>query len=643
MKGPKTKPLTPQEELINTSSKPKIVERNGKKTMILRKIKQSNRKENKAGRKKINSNIFATFNGSKFNSTKATEKERISEFLKAKDKIKELIYGNKDPAKYVKDINELAKNLLTEDQIEAAKGLKLAKQVSTNYMGFLTILDIELNKIEDEILKGKLVNDENMKESEFNKALETYKTLILAKKEDEKNDEEDEEMRDPDLVKKKEECENAKATLLDDAKYEELLKFVDEESKKEGNEGNKEDDINSEDKNIMDKYIDELVKEDQDKIDKEEFNRLLNKIQNGEIKIEPPEKQDQFLKYENDIKIRNSSLKEVDDSIFWIEKRTQRYKDEYLKDFQESDYQSMINPTSSVELTTCYEQMMPYIVKKYNKKEDLFLIHILRNAIQEITLLKYSFKYLTKFLTANEEVKKTEINLPNNQRMIKKVQKGNYISQAEIQKMDKVNKALRNIRDFVQMPKFKDWKGFNDEEKNTFFKERVKYNISRMKFLINISKGIKDESYPDYKTLELGRCLNNQLYYMDKFDSGYKIQKDEWAKLYKKLDNDTRKEIANLRITCRAILEKLEKDNKITGFVKYKGMLCGTMGLAFFNVPFEDLFSAEKERVNNRLLKNAGLGPYKKPTAKKKFFPKFLGRKKKPDGPPVPKEEKNFS
>ena len=130
---------------------------------------------------------------------------------------------------------------------------------------------------------------------------------------------------------------------------------------------------------------------------------------------------------------------------------------------------------------------------------------------------------------------------------------------------------------------------------------------------------------------------------MDKFDSGYKIQKDEWAKLYKKLDNDTRKEIANLRITCRAILEKLEKDNKITGFVKYKGMLCGTMGLAFFNVPFEDLFSAEKERVNNRLLRNAGLGPYKKPTAKKKFFPKFLGRKKKPDGPPVPKEEKNFS
>ena len=203
MKGPKTKPLTPQEELINTSSKPKVVERNGKKTMILRKIKQSNRKENKAGRKKINSNIFATFNGSKFNSAKATEKERISEFLRAKDKIKELIYGNKDPAKYVKDINELAKNLLTEDQIEAAKGLKLAKQVSTNYMGFLTILDIELNKIEDEILKGKLVNDENMKESEFNKALETYKTLILAKKEDEKNDEEDEEMRDPDLVKKK--------------------------------------------------------------------------------------------------------------------------------------------------------------------------------------------------------------------------------------------------------------------------------------------------------------------------------------------------------------------------------------------------------------------------------------------------------
>ena len=306
MKGPKTKPLTPQEELINTSSKPKVVERNGKKTMILRKIKQSNRKENKAGRKKINSNIFATFNGSKFNSAKATEKERISEFLRAKDKIKELIYGNKDPAKYVKDINELAKNLLTEDQIEAAKGLKLAKQVSTNYMGFLTILDIELNKIEDEILKGKLVNDENMKESEFNKALETYKTLILAKKEDEKNDEEDEEMRDPDLVKKKEECENAKATLLDDAKYEELLKFVDEESKKEGNEGNKEDDINSEDKNIMDKYIDELVREDQDKIDKEEFNALLNKIQNGEIKIEPPEKQDQFLKYENDIKIRKS-------------------------------------------------------------------------------------------------------------------------------------------------------------------------------------------------------------------------------------------------------------------------------------------------------------------------------------------------
>ena len=73
----------------------------------------------------------------------------------------------------------------------------------------------------------------------------------MAKKEDEKNDEEDEEMRHPDLVKKKEECENAKATLLDDTKYEELLKFVDEESKKEGNEGNKKD-----------LYIDEKVKEE---------------------------------------------------------------------------------------------------------------------------------------------------------------------------------------------------------------------------------------------------------------------------------------------------------------------------------------------------------------------------------------------
>ena len=154
---------------------------------------------------------------------------------------------------------------------------------------------------------------------------------------------------------------------------------------------------------------------------------------------------------------------------------------------------------------------------------------------------------------------------------VKKIVQSSYIPDKEWNELSSIQKSLHQIKDWEQFPRYNIWTNYKIDEKKEFFKQRIKWNINRIRFLIDLIEGNPNDNKENWNTeINAGTCLINQLYYADKFARGGYCP--EFRQLYKDVDNETRLEYSKIRVEARAIIEKLTKDKKIRAFVYRKNV-----------------------------------------------------------------------
>ena len=578
--------------------------------------------------------------------------ENIKKFIGMKQKIGE---WKKDPNQAKKDrkiIMEMAKKLLIKEELDSLPQLKKDGDLKNLYTPAIALLDIRFHELEELLNKDKLKKEElNMTQEEFDQAMKIYETELKNFNEEEEEEEEDEEeiITDPVILKHKQDIKELEEAW--DLPFEDIIKELEKNGidldkmdlEEEDVKKEKEEDKILEDPAVLEnlsKFIDNVDEKEIIEEIKPEVKEEIQKINNGEIKINV-EKEDKIKNLSVIIEERQKRVTESMNLLKLLNSWNQPIGK--LENTDKNLLKEWINGKQMMSLDDTVDKILKemYQNKELTRNEILLSLAI-KLLFRELTTVRDLVKSLMGVIDIKDSEDKEKKKFEKRPGIIKKIEAGNYLPKEEMVKLTNVNKALRNLKDFVQMPKWHEWIKFKDEEKKAFVDERIKWNISRLGFLINSAKGIEDKSFTALAAHEIPKALHCQVYYMDKFESGFRIKKEEWKKLY--FDGQTKeikKKIAQLRVEAKSILLKCEKDDKLSGYIKYKGQWINSRGMVYWKIKLESIFKKLIEQ--QKLAMPWKFGVKNIPYANKRKDGKYLNKKKeRGDGEEDIGDERNF-
>ena len=558
----------------NQPFQPPIIQRNGKKVMILNKIKKhkDSRKKGDLAKKIMNNDLLCKFNGTVNNDQKSFEKSaniRIESLIKAQKRILELYEGCN--RKDIKEINELAQELLTPEELESAifyakeEGMK---QYVAKLAYIKQALDTALLELES---GGFSFSSDDKKKTVHVKDLTVQ---IKAKLNNEIKEEMNIEAEDS---KDKEDAQKLEKILKGD---EEVIKDLLNEEEEKPKEPEKAPDG---------LVVDESKLVNMDANDDAIFNEILGKIEKGEIKLDAVDKNQRINSLNNEKAEMNTQFVMAESALEAIDKL------ESVKDFELfTDENKHLLLEKSVRTDFSVAPFLKYMSTQKLTKNEMIMVFMIKNLTENLSAVKTALDSVIKMI--NNKVKiddKIQMQaLKSNQSaeatQIKKIIKSSYIPDSQWKKMSSVQKAVKQVKDWDQFPKYSIWTSYNEQNKIDFLKERVKWNIARLDFLANLAAGYKPNNPENWNTeINVGTALTNQLYYADRYMRGSKCK--EWDTIYKKLDQNLRTEYYNIRSKCRAILKNLANQKKLTGFVYCRNVRIPVNNKCYWEIGLEKI------------------------------------------------------
>lgn len=526
-----------------------------KKKQLLEQIKSNIEKQNERLMEiplmsLMNDNIFSVFNGQNEvpeDKGKIRDQKKVRAFMTAQDEIEKYARGAKRVD--VKRINELAKKLLTEQEINQGKEMKNQGLVQTQYAGLVFLMNTKLQDIKKLISEGKVqyneAKDQGISEKEFKERLANYKKEIEAV-EDEKVDEEKDVDMEPEDPLFKQDIDN----LNQDFQIKSLEEKIKEIEAQEGQIGGNQFSSWNEEEQMV---LTEELKKELEEMDNKDFE------DNEESKLEGLRK---VMKSLGDEKIYMEKAIEDQQSYYDMVWNIASWKNDTILSNLKSKY--IIGPSAVDQLTEMF------VKDKHLDPKLALLLMLVVGLAKNQNKMKNMISSLWKVCKAQRSlisrfVKPRDL-------MEKKVMQGQYKEKDEIKKESKVERAIKNINDFAQFPANQKWKEFSKEEKKEFMKKKVDWNIKRLDHLIKKASGGNKINAEFMDHVPVAKALTSSIYYLDKFATGYKMKNDDWNEFYKPLPDDTRKKLNELRLKGKKVLKKLvEKGTEISGFIKYKG------------------------------------------------------------------------
>ncbi len=553
--------------------------------------------------------------------TKAEAIKNIKDFLKVGNQLDEWAKDPKQASKNKKEITSWAKKILTDDEYNEIDPLSKLWEVP-RYTAALSLLRVRFKEFENKIKKKELNREKmNMNQNEFDMALQIFQDEIKKKEE-----EDDGYEKIPDDPKEKEQVEGIKELeKVWGMSYEQLVQEakdvgvdIENMDKMDIDDAKKEEDANLK----MDKFIDSVdVAELVSKLDPK-FIEELNNINNGKIPLKA-EKEDKIGKLNDLIINRKNLCAQADSYINSLKERKEIFNPSVTS--KEQIRSALNNPLNLSMESVVHELVNEIRLDEKASERELVIALALRTLCDQITTLKnLTFNLMNVLDAKNKEDEEVKKNFSKRPGIVKKINSGNYLPKEEIESMTEVNKQLRNLKDFVQMPKWEIWKKFKEDEKKAYFNERIKWNVARLKFLTDVATGVENNDF-QIDVHDIPKALNCHIYYMNKFDSGFRVKKEEWDKLYQAQSEDVKTKLCELRVKGKSILVKLERENKITGMIRYKGEYIASRGKAHFNLELEKIFKNKVQQAQNQQPWIFQQKPARYPQKKNK---KFLNKKK---------------
>lgn len=485
-------------------------------------------------------------------------KNQVEMFLKSQKEIERMFNGQEKVK--VKEVNDLASKLLSPNELKAAKELKKMGTVRANYVGNVVLLNNKLQDIKQKIKDGKIDYKpevhKDLSKDQFEKALAIYKNEVRDAEEDEKMDE---EMEIDELGKEMAAEMKKSAELLNITTLEAKMKQIEKEEAEERRKASP------------------FMADEEEAKKNEEVKKIMDEIEKGKIDNVGKTKLEVIRALVKDVEKLKSSLdtsaKEIKETIFEKGGAVST-----VKKSKSSDLRAYVlghKYLSSHDIVNYYMDL----VGKDMKCPDWELVLALTIKSLQVSLDKVA----TGFLDLKDYIDKkfqivdiaNSIKNRTDKTEATKVIKGEFIEKKDWDKLSKVEKEIKKLGDFAQMPNQKIWMEFSDEEKKKFFELRQDWLIARLSWAVKRAKGERIESNPYgfSDDTPLTKVLTSLLYYADKFANGYYVKKDDWNKYYKTLNEEKRKTYVNLRCLANSVLKKLLKEGKeLQGFIKFKNV-----------------------------------------------------------------------
>ena len=534
------------------------------------------------------SSALEVFNGEKINvkGDKEISKAKIQQLLKARDKLQEFYLGCARSDQ--KEVNNLANNFLTKDEIELAElTAEMFKQ--PKYVAKIVVLLDKIKSIEKSIENKEIVFKAVDAQGIVNEYSRSLKKEIMDIDEDEESS------------KLKTELDNILSVFENPDEAEKIIGEKLEDKKevpKEKNEIVNEDEL----KEAKKKTNDELMKyEEKD----DEFDRIIESIKKGDIKLDVVDKERKTELFA----IKNKELENLTESakkelIDFGKRRTFNFDVA-----NQSQLFSLPNKDCPLNFLDSLDSLTKMLTSSAAGREvailDYAIIAALRGVAENVNVMR---RVLEKTLLISEKKKDLDKDIQakalkgKNNTQIKKVLKNSYIPESQWKDMTSIQKSMKQIKDWDQFPRANIWRKYNDEEKKAFFKERIGWNNERMNFLMLVAKGDQKNSevytkkYGWDTSIDAGRALVNQLYYADKYVSGTFCT--EFKKLYLSLDKPIRVEFCKTRAVAKEVITKLAQEKKLTGFVYRK-----KIRIPLNNVPYWEM---DLDKIADDQLKKNG-------------------------------------
>lgn len=605
---------------------PKYVE--GKKILALRKIKPKtpgNKKDLKEDVGKVlTTSIICEFNGKENHATTDLEKIKfnLEELFRADEELEEMKKGTNTMDR--KRINELANKFLSKEDIEfavASAGIFNRPQ----YESKLYAIQAQIKKLVREILDGNYTMGENEKKINISQVAKQVKESVEnAVKNEMKVDEELEEIEE--RPRTSEELENL---IFNPENLEEVAKNIEEEkksseSKKENKvtevktttktvskkeesgktSGKKKEEPKHEEKKAKEtgkkvKSDVMLIKEESD-IKDSELDNILKRIENGDIKL--------------DLRLftRKSNLDNLDSKNKLYKQSVIKLENDLLGlakgEFVKADSLDIHNCKTIIhsEKKLALEDSLNSFVSVVDKLENVSNIEA--HLIVIVKVLGDTVLSLQKILKEQLESNKLkeEINRDIQSNMakgkgnveLKKIINSSYIPEMDWKKLSVVEKELHKLKDWEQFPRYTTWnETMDDPQRQTFFNERIKWNIERLGFLCDLATNSNLSKYEKYgwrTDISVGPALFNQLYYADKYTRGGYCK--NFKEMYAKVPKEIKEQYIKNRAVGREIAEKLIKDNPFNYFIYRKGIRL-VLDDVYWGVEIDKLANEELDRL----------------------------------------------
>jgi len=356
-----------------------------------------------------------------------------------------------------------------------------------------------------------------------------------------------------------------------------------EEKNKEEVENDGDDDMNEDEVNAAAKIFN-LIKpkeKDKDAMEMEDDGELTNEEMKKALDVLLDEKKNlniydknnflrELAQHKKGIDLLLNSTTETlknDPNLINLDKKDIK-RDNIIRLLKDKKY---VDPIGLVE---AYCEYMSTNEKQFSDGQ-LFTSLVIKGIIYELDKVKKAIQNVVKSLTdkiqIDDKVQSKVIKGKNNTEM-KKVFTSSYIPQEEWEKLSSIQKALKNVKDFDQFPKYPIWKGYSEQDKIKFLNERLKWNIARQSFLVNLLQGkkVEENPYGFRNDVNAPVALNNNLYYTDKFSRGGFCP--DFLKLINKLDQGTLKQHNVMRNVAKAAIKKLCERKLFKSFVYRKGV-----------------------------------------------------------------------
>ena len=585
------------------------------RTKNLKTIQEEKAKLGKDNKEKaiaaFNGNFLEQFNGNAKNPVPSDNpgrfKFKIEELVKARKRLEELEDGAN--TKEVKEIKELSKKFLSKDENKLASALAHYYEQPV-WIGQLITLKICIENVINSFLDGKLTfNEVKVQDvtSEVKKALDSIPSPSKLDEEDMDKearaavDEMDKALSDPtfiaDLIQA--EADESEDEELKKAEEEIGMDVEDDKDKKEVKESDKKSEKKALPKKSK-KDPNEILME-KDEVKDESFDKILQDISNGKIKIDIFDNAQTIKKLSVSKMAEKESLRKANNSVQKLDNK------EYLSSFNIEGpiFNNIVQGIKKLDLSsTCNTFIREFGSKMDNNAPFIIMIKLL---VDKVQVLEESVKNLNEALKQKSQVDdniQARALKGKENTQIKKIIKSSFIPQDDWNKLSSVQKSLHQIKDWEQFPKYTIWNGYNMDDKKLFFKERIKWNIRRLEFLCDIASGKNKEAIknPENWNMEVNAatCLINQLYYSDKYSRGTFCK--EWKDLYLSVDPNVRKEYFKKRLVAKEIISKLTQEKKIKAFVYRKNVRIPVNDEVYWELDLNKIAdeALSREKKNNR-------------------------------------------